>query len=77
MYTAYPYFRVRVLANKKVKISLNLLIVFLEKNLGQFYFIAHTGRASAYLPLLAYHLYVKCLDKKKFDCLIAIICYFD
>ena len=56
MYTACPYFRVRVLANKKVKIGLNLLQLFLEKNLDQFCFIAHTGRASAYLPLLAYHL---------------------
>ena len=31
MYTACPYFRVRVLVNKKVKIGLNLLQLFLEK----------------------------------------------
>ena len=43
MYTACPYFRVRVLANKNVKIGLNLLYLFLEKNLDHFCFIAHTG----------------------------------
>ena len=31
MYTACSYFRVRVLANKKIKIGLNLLYLFLEK----------------------------------------------
>ena len=56
MYIACPYFRIRMLANKKVKIGLNLLYLYLEKNLDQFYFIAHNGRANAYLPLLAYHL---------------------
>ena len=43
MHTACRYFRVRVLANKKVKIGLNLFYLFLEKNLDQFCFIAHTG----------------------------------
>ena len=56
MYNACTYFRIRMLANNKVKIGLNLLYLFLETNLDQFYFIAHRGRASAYLPLLAYHL---------------------
>ena len=36
--------------------GLNLLYLFLENNLSLFYLKAHTGRASANLPLLAYHL---------------------
>ena len=76
MYTACPYFCVRVLANKKVKIGLNLVSLFREKTLGQFYFIAHTGRASALFASASLS-FIKCLDKKKFDCLIAIIRYFD
>ena len=75
MYTVCPYFRVRVLANKKVQIVLNLLYLLLEKNLGQFYFIARAAITSLFLRFV---LFLKVFALENIFVLISKKCpYFD